>query len=306
MRKIAVLGSLNLDVTIRLKKFHQPGETVSADSLFQYPGGKGGNQAVAAARLGADVEMFALLGDDMAASFYRDVLERESVGHAAVYSRKDVSSGTAFIEVDDAGENRIAIVAGANGCVDRAQLDAWLPDILTCDILLLQLETPIDSVAYAAEQMKSAAKTVILDPAPAVELPDALYPNVDIITPNASELSILTGKPCTSPAEISTACRELLGRGVGAVLAKLGEQGSYLLSSDGQEAMIPAFRVKPVDTTGAGDTFNGALALALSRDFSLEEAARFANAAAALSTTGAGAQSAMPRIEQLRDFLAGA
>lgn len=302
MSGICVFGSLNIDLTVRLARFHVPGETVVGRSFHTFTGGKGGNQAVAAARMGGEARMIGCLGDDANGRLYRDVLEKEGIDTSNVAALADETSGVALIEVDDAGENRIAIVAGANARLDAARVQAVRDAIAGCRCLLLQLETPLEGVIEAARTAREAGATVILDPAPARPLPNELIALCDYITPNETELQTLTGQPVDTDEEAEAACRYLLARGAGAVINKRGAKGALLVTKD-DTYPAPGFSVKAVDTTAAGDTFNAAFAVGLCRGDSVKDALRLANAAAALSTTALGAQGAMPTMGETEKLL---
>lgn len=302
MKKICVIGSLNIDLTVNVPRFHQPGETIFGTDFKTYTGGKGGNQAVAAAKLGADVTMVGCLGDDSSSEIYRRLLRSLNI-QDLVDRMPGIPSGTALIEVDNSGENRIVVISGANGHVSPKQIDRNWESIIGCDIILMQLEIPLDTVIYAAEKLHAAGKTVILDPAPASQLPDELLRQIDFITPNETELSILCGAKTETEAEITAAARSLLERGCRNVIAKMGARGAMLVNDSGA-AIIPGFRIRAVDTTAAGDSFNAGFAAALAEDKPIPEAIRFANAAGALSTMASGAQSAMPSREEAEKFLA--
>lgn len=303
MKKICVTGSLNIDLTVNVPRFHQPGETIFGSDFKTYTGGKGGNQAVAAAKLGADVTMVGCLGDDSSSEIYRKLLRSLNI-RDLVDRMPGIPSGTALIEVDNSGENRIIVISGANGHVSPKQIDRNWESIVSCDIVLMQLEIPLETVIYAAEKLHAAGKTVILDPAPASQLPDELLSQIDFITPNETELSILCGAKTETEAEIAAAARSLLERGCRNVIAKMGARGAMLVNDSGS-VMIPGFRIRAVDTTAAGDSFNAGFATALAEDKPIREAIRFANAAGALSTMASGAQSAMPTREEAEIFLAG-
>ncbi len=302
-KKICVAGSLNVDLTLRLERFHQPGETVIAKNIHTYAGGKGGNQAVATAKLGHAVMMVGMLGEDDNGRFYRETLRQNGVDAECVGSDANTPSGTAIIEVDDRGENRIAIIPGTNGLVDNAYMDSMLERMLTCDIFLMQYEIDLNTVAHLAKILRREGKCLILDPAPAANAPEELYKNVDYITPNATELATLTGASTDTPEEVVAAARMLLERGVGAVIAKLGGKGCLYVD---RKTIMPVsgFKVNTVDTTAAGDSFNAGFAVALAEGMPIEKALRFANAVGALSTTGAGAQSSMPTRAQVEALLA--
>lgn len=301
MLPIRVIGSLNIDLTIRLPRFHAPGETITGESFRRYPGGKGGNQAVAAARLDADVHFVGMVGDDDNGAYYLSVLQKEGVNTDAVGVAEDVSTGIALIEVDAKGENRIAIVPGANAMVD----DQWVIDHLKqggrC-LTMLQLEIPLYTCTEAARRARERGDIVMLDPAPALPLKDSFLQHIDYITPNEGELARLTGMGIRTLADAEEAARSLLKRGVKAVVAKLGANGCLYV--DNEKALhMPGFKVNVKDTTAAGDSFNAGLAYAFSHDYPLEEALRFANAVGACSTTGEGAQGAMPTMKQVERLI---
>lgn len=299
---ICVIGSLNTDLTVTLPRFHLPGETITGTDFATYQGGKGGNQAVAAARLGARVCMVGGLGEDAYGEAYRAVLRAEGVDDAGVSSLPGVSSGIALIEVDTHGENRIVVVPGANAHVTPAQIEAMRPVLAAYDVFLLQLEIPMESVCYALRTLREMGKRVILDPAPAAMPPDEVWANVDYITPNEGELALLSGMPIDTVEAVEAAARVLLARGVRTVIAKMGKRGAMIVSAD-QCLHVPGFVVRAVDTTAAGDSFNAGFAVALSDGLPLPEAVRYANAVGALSTTGAGAQAAMPTREQVEALM---
>jgi len=299
-----VVGSLNMDMVTRVERFPSPGETIKGSSFRIFPGGKGANQAVALARLGAGVEMVGAIGDDMLGRGYRDILLKEGVGVGGVRVVAGAATGTASIEVSTAGENHIIIVGGANDSVDAAYVRSMEAAIRASGLLLLQLEIPLEANIEAARIAREAGLPVMLDPAPARELPDELLSSVSIITPNETEAAILTGADTSNEAGVREAARRLLARGIGRVIIKVGSRGAFVaeLSSF---VHIPAFKVKVVDTVAAGDSFNAGLAYALGSGLALVEAVRFANAAGALSTTREGAQSAMPSAREVEELIAG-
>lgn len=292
-KKICVPGSLNIDLTVGMERFHQPGETVTGLSFHTFTGGKGGNQAVAAARLGGDVYMVGCVGEDAHGDLYLNTLKKEGVHTDFVEKTNEVATGVALIEVDANGENRIVVVPGANQAVTPDLISRSTDAIENSGVMLLQLETPVESVTHAAAIGKRMGLKVILDPAPARPLSDALLYLCDYITPNETELATLTGLPTDTEEDAIIACSQLIKRGVKAVLHKRGAKGSMLVTKDGAR-MFPGYRVNAVDTTAAGDTFNAGFAVGLSMDMPVEDAVRLANASAALSTTGMGAQAAMP------------
>lgn len=293
LKRICVIGSMNVDCILKLARFHQPGETILAESMTSSPGGKGGNQAVAAAKLGVPVRMVGMLGTDDNGRLYERTLRENGVDLSLVQVLTETPSGLAIIEVDARGENRIIVVAGANMALTPAYIDEVLPQLLEDDIFLFQLESPIDTVCHAAKLLHAHGKTVVLDPAPAAPLPDALLACVDYLTPNRTELSVLSGMEVQTDEEVLTAAKSLLARGSGAVIAKLGG-GGCLYIDPATVLRVPGFHVDTIDTTAAGDSFNAGFAAALSLGQNTAQALRFANAVGALSTTGSGAQGAMP------------
>jgi ribokinase len=286
--RILVLGSLNVDLVLYVDRFPVPGETVRAQTLEQHAGGKGANQACAVARLGGSVSMLGCVGDDAHGAWLCQQLADEGVDVTRVQAVPGVSTGTAVIQVDAHGQNHIVLVAGANGIVP-------VPVLTDGHCLLLQLEIPVATVEAAALQARARGMTVILDPAPSAFLPAPLIRATDWITPNESELLSLYGKTGAhlSVDEATVLGRRLLTQGARGVVVKLGEAGALLLQGD-TARHVPAFPVTAVDTTAAGDAFNGAFAVALDRGHAPFEAARYAAAAAAASVTRAGAQSSMP------------
>jgi len=303
MKRYCVVGSLNMDMVTRVDRFPEPGETVRGRSFTIFPGGKGANQAVALAKLGAHVEMIGALGDDVLGQRYRQVLAGAQIGTRGVAEIRGVSTGTASIEVTDSGENHIIIVAGANDRVTPVSIESQRSLITACDYLLLQLEIPLDALTLAASIARTAGIPVILDPAPARELPLELYALVSIITPNETEARLLTGDDTTTDAGIHRAGQRLLSRGVGSVIIKAGKRGGFLVEP-GTFTHVPGFAVQVVDTVAAGDSFNAGLAAALGDGATMLDAVRFANATGALSTTREGAQSAMPSAGEVHALMA--
>lgn len=293
MKKICVIGSLNIDLTVTMPRFHLPGETIFGTDFHTYTGGKGGNQVVAAAKLGADVRMLGKLGDDSNAVIYRKTMSDLNIHADSVEIADGHPSGVAIIEVDAEGENRIIVISGANMQVDKAQIEKHWDQLSDCDIFLLQLEIPMETNIYAAQKLHAAGKTVILDPAPAVSLSDDLIKSVDYITPNETELALLCGCDTNNDEEVIKAARTLIARGCPNVIAKMGARGAMLITKDSAD-VVPGFKVKPLDTTGAGDSFNAGLAVALACGKQGTDAIRFANAVGALSTTAVGTQTSMP------------
>lgn len=293
MKKICVLGSLNIDMTISVPRFNLPGESLTGTGLAIYTGGKGGNQAIACARLGADVSMIGCLGGDANGKMYREVLEAEGIDASGVWMDGDAVSGTAFIEVVPSGENRIAVAQGANDRLDRQRVEEREALISGCGVFLSQLENPQEAIDAGIRLAKAHGCTVILDPAPARPLSDATLTLCDYLTPNETELEILTGMKVENVDQAVEAARTLIARGAGTVINKRGASGALVVTAE-SSTLCPGFRVEAVDTTAAGDSFNAGLAVGLAKGFSLERAVRLANAVGALSTTKPGAQAAMP------------
>ncbi len=311
--KVAVLGSVNVDWVVRVERPPRPGETIKALGLERFPGGKGANQAVAAARLGAATALYAKVGDD---PFGRELLEglrNDGVDVSAVEVATGTPTGTALIWVDARGENAIVIAAGANGLVDARYVDRVWSRIAEADVLLLQLEVPWAAIAHLLGRLPQGEPLVILDPAPADALPplDSIrgaLGRVDALTPNAVELAALTGISADAEGEeaIERGLRALEEMGL-RVVCKAGERGAYfLLNGSGRLKRVPAFPVEAVDTTAAGDAFTAALGVALAEGKALEEAVRFANAAGALAVTRRGAQPSLPNREDVEALSRGA
>jgi ribokinase len=291
---ITVIGSLNMDFVAQVATLPAPGQTVLGSGFRTIPGGKGANQACAAGKLGGEVHMIGRVGDDVFGRQLRDALQSVGVDVSRVGVTDDTPSGVALIFVQASGENQIVVASGANARLTPADVEAGL-DGTTGGSVLLQLETPLETVEAATMLARRRGATVLLDPAPAVALPPALLAAVDILTPNETEANVLLGRSA-GPVSIGDApdvARALLALGAGTVVLKLGEWGAMVADRDGVRH-FSAPRVHAVDATGAGDTFNGALAVALSEGRGLDEAIVFANTAAALSVTRLGAQASIP------------
>jgi ribokinase len=290
-----------MDILTRTPRFPLPGETLKGISVRFMPGGKGANQAVALARLGAAVEMIGAIGDDLLGKQYAETLAEHAIGRQGVLTAGGASTGTASITVTEAGENEIIIVPGANGCVSPAYIGEHRALIENAAFLLLQLEIPLESVIEAASIAHQAGNRVILDPAPAVALPDELLRMIDVITPNETEATILSGVSTDTEDGIRKAGEYLLAKGIRTVIIKAGKHGAYALERD-KFTHIPGFTVKTVDTVAAGDSFNAGFAFALHRGYSVDNSIKFANAVAAISTTKEGAQTAMPTMKDVEEF----
>jgi len=301
MAQIAVVGSLNMDLIVRSPRIPRPGETILGGTFHTAPGGKGANQAVAAARLGGTVAMVGRVGSDAFGDQLLGSLAADGVDAAHV-ARDSAATGIALITVDDAGQNSIVVASGANAHLSPADVDGAASAIAAAGVLLLQLESPPETALRAAELARAHGATVVLNPAPARALPDALLKLVDVLVPNESETSLLTGLPVGDVAQAEAAAEALLRLGVGAVILTLGARGALLAHAGGVEA-VPPFPVTPLDTTAAGDAFLGALAVALAEGRPLAEAARWGNAAGALATTRLGAQPSLPTRQEIEDLV---
>ncbi len=292
-QSILVIGSSNTDMVIKSDKFPLPGETILGGKFFMFSGGKGANQAVAASRLGGNVTFITKIGNDIFGKQALQQFRKEGIQSDFVIADAENPSGVALITVDAKGENSIVVAQGANGALAQSDLEKVKAEIEKHDILLMQLEIPIPSVVYAAQIALEQGRKVILNPAPAMPLPVELYKTLYIITPNQSEAAALSGVEIADDASIRNAAQKIKGKGVANVVITLGARGSFILS-DTVEGFISAPVVKAVDTTAAGDVFNGALAVAIAEGKSISEAVAFANQAAALSVTKMGAQASAP------------
>jgi ribokinase len=299
MSDILVIGSLNADLVVRAPRFPEPGETISGEDLAIIPGGKGANQAVAAARQGAQVAMLGRVGSDSFGPTLTDNLQQNHVDTTYVLTDKS-ATGTAIIVVDVNGQNSIVLSPGANGKVASPDVDVF--PFQSADMLLLQFEIPLETVIHAASVARQNGLRVILNPAPARPIPDSLLAAVDILVPNESELQLLTDMPVTEAASAETAAKTLLAKGVQNVTVTLGEKGALLVTPE-QTQLVPSFKVEVVDTTAAGDAFIGGLAAALLGGKSLEEAVRYGNASGALATTKFGAQPSLPTANEVDQLL---
>lgn len=299
-KQIIVIGSSNTDMVIRSKKMPRPGETVLGGDFMMNHGGKGANQAVAAAKLGGRTMFVGKVGDDV---FGRQTVEMLSglgidVSHLGVSEKSP--SGVALINVDDSGENSISVASGANADLSPADIDAAEEAIKNAALIIMQLETPLETVTHAAKLAKKHGVPVILNPAPAPAkaLPEELMANVDIIIPNETEAEIISGIEIKDGESELKAILKIQSMGVKTVIFTLGADGS-LVCEDGKCDKVPSFKVKAVDTTAAGDTFCGALCVALSEGKGMIEAVRFANRAASISVTRMGAQQSIPTRDEL-------
>ncbi len=301
--RVVVVGSLNMDLVIRSARIPQPGETILGGEFHCVPGGKGANQAVGAARLGAAVSMVGRVGNDAFGEQLLENLAADGIDHTFVLRDASSATGVALIVVDDVGQNSIVVASGANMTLSPSDVDAAADTLAAGDVLLLQLESPLESVIRAAQLAHTRGVTIILNPAPARPLAERLLSLVDVLVPNESETAILTGMPVGSQAEAAAASVALRRAGVGTVILTLGERGALLADDEGSRVHA-AFGVEPVDTTAAGDAFVAGLAVALAEGRTRDEAVQWANAAGALATTRLGAQPSLPTRPALEQLLA--
>ena len=301
-RSIAVIGSSNTDLIIRVPRIPRAGETLLGGEFLTAAGGKGANQAVGAARAGGKVALIARVGKDAFGDQAIAGLRRDGVDVRHVSRDPRAPSGAALIFVAKGGENSIAVAGGANANLSPTDVKRASGVIRSAAWLVAQLETPLATVMAAARVAASAGVPVILNPAPARALPNSLLKLISILTPNETEAEFLTGIPVTDDAAAAAACSQLRSRGVRTVILTLGARGAFLADAGGHE-LVPGFKVKAVDSTAAGDIFNGALAVALAEGKSLRQAVCFANAAAALSVTRLGAQPSAPTRTEIERFV---
>jgi ribokinase len=300
--RIVVVGSVNTDMVIKGKRLPGPGETVSGGSFLMAGGGKGANQAVAAARLGAEITLVAKVGKDTLGDQAIENFRREGILTDCILQSANDATGVALILVDDAGENLISVASGANHALTPAEIDRQAERIRGADMLVLQLETPLDTVFRAAKIAADAGVPVILNPAPAAPLPDKLLACVTYLTPNETETELLTGVAVRDEDSARQAAERLLAAGTRHVIVTLGAKGAQMTDSTGS-VLVPSTPVDAVDTTAAGDAFNGGLACALAGGMALEQAVRQACLVGALSATRLGAQPSLPREEEFRQFV---
>lgn len=294
MKKILVIGSLNLDHTIDLKSIPRPGETVKGRAITQIPGGKGANQAYAAGKLGGNVSMIGCVGDDHAGKILTENLQNVGVDVSGIAQIEGVPSGQAYISLEESGENSIIIIPGANEYVTRELIDKNIKLIEESDYILTQFEIPLDTIRYVKKLAARLGKTLIVDPAPAVkDIEDDFWQGIDIIKPNETELEIISGKKMDSKYDYVTGARKMIDKGVKTVIVTLGKEGCLLV--DGIQAhFFHTQDVEVVDTTAAGDCFTAALAVGLSEDMERPDAINFAQLASSIAVTRKGAQTSIP------------
>jgi len=291
-----------MDLVVKSPRIPAIGETILGEDFIMTAGGKGANQAVAAAKLGAEVYLIAKLGDDVFAEQLLNNLKKEAVNTKYVTQIKKAASGVALITVDDAGNNVIVVAPGANQKLSPADVKKAKSDIASAGALVAQLEVPLETVEFAGQLSKHAGVPFVLDPAPAQKLGPELLKMVDVLKPNETEAGILTGIEVTDEASAQRASEILLESGVKAVILTMGAKG-FLLATINQTEFVPAIKVDAVDATAAGDAFTGALAFGLAHGQELFEAALFANCVAALSVTKMGAQSSLPAKQEVESFM---
>jgi ribokinase len=291
--RITVVGSSNTDMVVVTGRLPKPGETLLGGRFLMNAGGKGANQAVAAARLGGSVSFVAKTGNDVFGHQARQLFQKEGINTTKFFTDNENPSGVALINVDEQGENCIAVAPGANDNLTIADIDEAREIILGADIVLIQLEIPMETVMHVVDMVSRAYKKVILNPAPARNLPEDIYRRIFAITPNETEAELLTGIKVYDETSAEKAAEIFVSRGVRLVIITMGSKGAYVYQKkDGM--MIAAPEVKAVDTTAAGDVFNGALCVALAEEMDLNNAVTFANKAAAISVTRLGAQASAP------------
>jgi ribokinase len=301
--KVVVIGSYNTDLTIKTERIPRSGETIIGGIYSEGGGGKGANQAVAAARAGASVSFIARVGSDALGKEGIRRLTNESINTQHMVYDAHVSTGVAFIVVDERGENSIVVASGANARLSPADIEAAENDIASAAVVLLQLESPIETVRAAVTKARDHRAIVILNPAPAQPLPESIYPAIDYITPNETETAALTGVAVSTLADAEKAAGVFLARGVRNVIITLGRQGAFVKNAL-VSTHVPAIDAgKAVETAGAGDAFNGCLAVALSEGMDLVAATRFGCAAAAISITRLGTAPSMPTRAEIDELL---
>ncbi len=301
MPRIVVVGSSNTDMVVKTERFPAPGETIIGGDFYMFPGGKGANQAVAAARAGGEITFICAVGDDLFGQNALKGYQREGIDTGAALVVKNGASGVALITVNQEGENEIVVASGTNGQLSPEHLEKTLAGNTDTDIFLTQLEIPIDTVACLAGHAGRNRQKLIVNPAPAQFLQDAILNGLFLITPNETEAKILTGIEVTDEKSRAAAAQALLDRGVQNVIITLGSSGSYFRNA-GESFGLPAPKVRAVDTTAAGDVFNGVLAVCLAKNMDWRSSMAHASKAAALSVTKMGAQDTAPTKEEINQF----
>lgn len=298
---ITVVGSLNMDLVTKVIVMPRVGETLIGKDYMQIPGGKGANQADAIAKLGSRVKMIGMVGADGFGSDLVESLKRDGVDVSYIKTTKDTPTGIAVIMVNDEGDNSIVVIPGANYELTPKDIDDSLKAIEEAEIVVTQLETPVETVKHTLLKAKEFGKYTILNPAPAAKLDDELIRHIDLLTPNETELEVLSGVKIEKQADILDAARILIDKGIKELIVTMGDKGA-LYVNESENNIYPAFRVNPVDTTAAGDSFTGGLAVALSEGKTVKDAINFASKVGALTVTREGAQSSLPTREEVEKF----
>lgn len=293
MAHILVVGSANTDLVVKTDRFPKPGETLVGGDFYLFQGGKGANQAVTAARMGAQVSFVCKLGRDSFGTQTKNSLSQEGISTEWILEDPDHASGIATITINASGENQIIVAPGTNAHLSSDNLDAASSALLAADLVLCQLEIPLPTVIHLAKKCQNTGKRLVLNPAPAQQLPEALLHNLFLLTPNETEAASLSGTPCTVGEDYPKIARWFLDKGVQNILITLGEKGSYFENAE-QSFFTPAPKANPIDTTAAGDVFNGALSVALVEGMDWKVAIQTASRAAAISVTRMGAQASIP------------
>lgn len=300
MKNICVIGSLNMDLVVNVDAMPKPGQTIIGSNFKEVPGGKGANQAVAMARLNGNVSMIGKVGEDGFGQTLISSLKNDKVDTTYIQTTKG-STGVALITVDKNAQNSIVVSPGANFEVKEEDIDNNIKAIENSDIVVLQLETPLNTIKYALNKAKELNKYTILNPAPAVKLDDEIIKNVDLLTPNETELEIISGVSIETEEDIQKAAQIMIEKGVKELIVTLGSKGSLYINKE-KSMFKKAYKVEAVDTTAAGDSYTGALAVALSQDKGIEDAMDFASKVGALSVLKEGAQSSLPTLEDVKNF----
>jgi ribokinase len=302
MKKICVIGSINMDLVASMKNFPAPGEAVICNSFNEYTGGKGANQAIGLGRLGSDVAFVGKVGNDDYGECLLGNLIKNNVNVECTFKSNDIHSGISMIFINSDGQNCIAHHPGANGSLSFEDVEKAANMIYSTDIILLQLEIPLDLNFFIIKENNKKGKTIILDPAPFSTIPDEIFPLVSVITPNRIEIERMTGIKVNNKDDSLKACKILLKKGVKNVINKIDEYGVFLMNKD-FNTFIKPLDVKAIDTVGAGDAFNAGLAYSLSRGKDLISSAKVANLIGAISVTKKGAQDSLPSREETYRFL---
>ena len=300
MKNICIIGSLNMDLVVNVDTMPKPGQTIIGSNFKEVPGGKGANQAVAMARLNGNVSMIGKVGEDGFGQTLINSLKNDKVDTTYIQTAKG-ATGVALITVDKNAQNSIVVSPGANFEVKEDDIDNNIEAIKNSDIVVLQLETPLNTIKYALNKAKELNKYTILNPAPAVKLDDEIIKNVDLLTPNETELEIISGVSIETEEDIQKAAQIMIEKGVKELIVTLGSKGSLYINKE-KSMFKKAYKVEAVDTTAAGDSYTGALAVALSQDKNIEDAMDFASKVGALSVLKEGAQSSLPTLEDVKNF----